>query len=315
VSDRWAIADLPDLAGKAALVTGANSGLGLSIASALAGAGARVFMACRNPTKAAAAEASIRTAHPAASIDVVPLDLASLDSVRRLARDLTSTESRLDLLINNAGLMAIDRSFTEEGFEMQLGVNHLGHFVLTAELLPLLLATQGSRVVTMSSMGHRLGHMDLDDPMFERRPYRRWPAYFQSKLANLLFTFELQQRLAGAGAGTVALAAHPGGTHTDLGTEGSGITNKLMAPTMAFGQSADAGALPLLRAATAPDAIGGEFYGPRWLMRGRPVREKPSGRARRQQDWRGLWELSERLTGTSPSFTSSTPSAGETPGS
>jgi NAD(P)-dependent dehydrogenase (short-subunit alcohol dehydrogenase family) len=295
-------------------VTGANSGLGLSIASALAGAGARVLMACRNPTKAAAAEASIRAAHPAASLEVVPLDLASLDSVRSLARDLTSTESQLDLLINNAGLMAVDHSHTQEGFEMQLGVNHLGHFVLTAELLPLLLATPGSRVLTMSSMGHRLGHMDLDDPMFERRTYRRWPAYFQSKLANLLFTFELQRRLASAGASAIALAAHPGGTHTDLGTEGSGITNKLMAPTMAFGQSADEGALPLLRAATAPDAVGGEYYGPRWLMRGRPVREKPSARARRQQDWRGLWELSERLTGTTPTFTSATPSTGGTPG-
>ena len=262
-------------------------------------------MACRNPTKAERAVEGIVADQPGAVVEVVPLDLASLASVHALADELVRTESRLDLLINNAGLMAIDHELTEDGFEMQLGVNHLGHFVLTGALLPLLLTTDGSRITNMSSMGHRMGHMDLDDPMFERRKYRRWPAYFQSKLANLLFTFELQRRLEAAGATTQALAAHPGASHTDLGTEGSGLTNKVMAPAMMIGQSAEAGVRPMLRAAADPDARGGEFYGPRWLMRGRAVKEKPSRRARRVDDGRGLWEISEKLTGMAPVFASS----------
>jgi NAD(P)-dependent dehydrogenase (short-subunit alcohol dehydrogenase family) len=296
----WTAADLPDLTGKVVLVTGANSGLGLSITTALAGKGARVLMACRNPQKAADACAEVQRVHPGATVEVVPLDLASLSSITSLATELCRNEARLDVLANNAGLMAIDHQRTEDGFEMQLGVNHLGHFALTGLLAPLLLATEGSRVVNMSSMGHRMGHMDLDDPMFERRTYHRWPAYFQSKLANLLFTLELDRRLREAGARTEALTAHPGTTHTDLGTEGSGLTNKVMAPAMHLGQSADDGALPLLRAATDPDAKGGEFYGPRWLVRGRAVRETPSRRARRASDAWGLWTLSEQLTGVTP---------------
>jgi protochlorophyllide reductase len=303
----WKPADLPDLTGKVAVVTGANAGLGLSITAALAGKGARVLMACRNQAKAQSAVEAIVANQPTALVEVVPLDLASLASVRGLASELLRTESRLDLLINNAGLMAIDHEQTEDGFEMQFGVNHLGHFVLTGALLPLLLATDGSRVANMSSMGHRMGRMDLDDPMFERRTYRRWPAYFQSKLANLLFTFELQRRLEEVGATTQALAAHPGTTHTDLGTEGSGLTNKVMAPAMMLGQTADAGAQPMLRAAADPNARGGEFYGPRWLMRGRAVRETPSRRARRAEDGRGLWAISENLTGMVPAFASSSP--------
>jgi NAD(P)-dependent dehydrogenase (short-subunit alcohol dehydrogenase family) len=299
----WTTADLPDLTGKLAVVTGANSGLGLSITTALAGRGARVLMACRNQRKADEAASTVRAREPGAIVEVVPLDLASLSSIRALADDLRRREDRLDLLANNAGLMAIDHQLTEDGFEMQLGVNHLGHFALTGLLAPLLLATDGARVVTMSSMGHRMGHMDLDDPMFERRPYRRWPAYFQSKLANLLFTLELHRRLEEAGAGIRALTAHPGGTHTDLGTEGSGLTNKAIAPVMALGQSADAGAQPWLRAATDPDARSGEFYGPRWLLRGGAVRETPSRRARSASDAWGLWALSEQLTGVVPDFT------------
>jgi NAD(P)-dependent dehydrogenase (short-subunit alcohol dehydrogenase family) len=304
--DRWTPADLPDLSGKVAVVSGANAGLGLAISAALARQGARVLMACRNQAKAQTAAEGIVANQPDARVEVVPLDLASLASVHALADELVRTERRLDLLINNAGLMAVDYALTEDGFEMQLGVNHLGHFVLTGALLPLLLATDGSRVANMSSMGHRMGHMDLDDPMFERRTYRRWPAYFQSKLANLLFTFELQRRLEDAGATTQAMAAHPGGSHTDLGTEGSGLTNKVMAPVMVLGQSADDGVRPMLRAAADPDARGGEFYGPRWLMRGRAVKETPSRRARRADDGRGLWEVSERLTGTAPVFAAST---------
>lgn len=292
MADGWTGADIPDLSGRVALVTGANAGLGLEIARAIAAHGARVLLACRNVEKAEAARAGL-----VGDTAVVPLDLASLASVRRLGDDVLGSEERLDLLVNNAGLMAVDRGRTEDGFEMQFGVNHLGHFALTAGLLPLLLATPGSRVVNQSSMGHRFGRMHWDDLMFERH-YDRWRPYFQSKLANILFAFELQRRLAGAGAPATALAAHPGASRTDLGYEGRGITNVVMrvaAPTVT--QSAAVGALPALRAATDPAARGGELYGPRWMTMGPAVRETPSRAARSAGDARRLWEASERLTG------------------
>ncbi|HUQ39050.1 MAG TPA: oxidoreductase [Acidimicrobiales bacterium] len=288
----------PRLDGKVALVTGANSGLGLEIAEILAQHGARVLLACRNPTKAGAAAEHIRrsTVDPVA-VEVVALDLADLASVDRCAEGVLGAEERLDVLVNNAGLMAVDEAMTADGFEMQLGVNHLGHFALTARLAPLVLSTPGSRVVSMSSFGHRLGRLHLDDLFFDRRGYRRWPPYFQSKLANLLFTAELHRRLDEAASTTMALAAHPGASHTDLGHEGAGLTNKLMKPAMATMQSAAAGALPLVRAATDPSAKSGEFYGPRLMFRGAPRRETPSRRARNADDARALWEKSEELTG------------------
>ena len=231
------------------------------------------------------------------------LDLASLDSVAAFAEQLRTERQGLDLLVNNAGIMAVDEGRTADGFELQLGTNHLGHFALTARLLPLLLATPGSRVATMSSMGHRAGRLALDDLMGDVRGYGRWRAYFQSKLANLLFTAELDRRLRAAGAGTLAVVAHPGGSRTELGQEGSARSNRAMSggvlPSLL--QSAAAGALPMLRAVTAPDVVGGEFYGPAWLTAGHPVRETPSRRARRAEDARLLWDVSERLTGvTSP---------------
>lgn len=298
MNGRWTSADIPDLTGRTAVVTGANAGLGLEITRQLAGRGARVILACRDQDKAQAAIDDVSYSHPEARLDAAPLDLASLASVRSLADRLTDSEDRLDLLVNNAGLMAVDESRTEDGFEMQFGVNHLGHFALTARLLPLLVATTGARVVTHSSMGHRMGRLHLEDPMYERRRYRRWAAYFQSKLANVLFSRELDRRLRAAGASTVSVAAHPGGSNTDLGTEGSGFLNRTMevgAPIVA--QPAAAGALPVLRAATDPAVRGGEFYGPRYLVRGTTVvRETPSRRARNGDDGRDLWELSERLT-------------------
>jgi protochlorophyllide reductase len=295
VSNHWTAADIPDQQGRVVLVTGANAGLGFAIARDLAFRGARVLLGCRNPDKAAAAVAAIRDVLPDADLDIVPLDLASLASVHQAAETVIAGSTRLDLLINNAGLMALDESRTEDGFEMQFGVNHLGHFALTAELLPLLLATPGSRVVTMSSMGHRGGRFHADDVMFERRRYRRWSAYFQSKLANLLFTAELDRRLRATGAVTAALAAHPGGSRTDLGIEGGGLSNRLFRVT-SLGQSVEAGALPALRAATDPAARGGQYYGPRWGMSGRAVLETPSRRARDASDAEELWHLSERLT-------------------
>jgi NAD(P)-dependent dehydrogenase (short-subunit alcohol dehydrogenase family) len=259
-------------------------------------------MACRNQAKAEAAVEVVR-AHVGAGTggaEFVPLDLADLGSVRSLAADLRGREPALHILGNNAGLMALDESRTVDGFEMQFGVNHLGHFVLTAELMPLLLATPGSRVVNHSSMGHRAGTMDFDDPMYERRPYQRWPAYFQSKLANLLFSLELQRRLSAAGAGTIAVTAHPGASHTDLGVEGSGVLNRLIEPFGAlYSQSASRGAEPFVRAATDPTVRGGEYYGPKFYVRGPAVRETPSGRARDADDARRLWALSEELTSTS----------------
>jgi NAD(P)-dependent dehydrogenase (short-subunit alcohol dehydrogenase family) len=297
MSSHWTTRDIPDLTGRTALVTGANAGLGLEISRQLAGHGARVLLGCRNPEKAEKAAAELTAEGLPGPVEVRRLDLASLASVDDLARTLVGEEGSLDLLVNNAGLMAVDRARTEDGFEMQLGVNHLGHFALTAGLLPLLLATPGSRVVTMSSMGHRAGRMHFDDLMADRRPYRRWMAYTQSKLANLLFTAELDRRL-GPDSPTRALAAHPGASHTDLGFEGTGLTNRFVALTAPrFTQSAAAGALPAVRAATDPAARGGDYYGPLFLAAGRPVRETPSLRARRSADGRRLWDLSEELTG------------------
>ncbi len=297
MAEHWTTRDIPDLSGRTALVTGANAGLGFEIARHLATHGARVLLACRNEVKAEAAATTLRGEGLRGPIETRPLDLASLASIDALAATIRRDEPTLDLLINNAGLMALDESRTEDGFEMQFGVNHLGHFALTAGLMPVLLATPGSRVVSMSSMGHRPGRLHRTDPMFEHRRYQRWPAYFQSKLANLLFIAELQRRL-GPDAPTQALGAHPGASHTDLGFEGSSITNRVMRIFVPLTtQSAAAGALPAVRAATDPGAKGGEYFGPRWMVRGRAVRETPSRRARRADDARRLWDLSEQLTG------------------
>lgn len=244
---RWTEADIPPLDGKTALVTGANSGLGLEAARILARHGARVLLACRNLAKAEQAADDIR-ATATGEVEIVPLDLADLASVATAAAEVTNNEPRLDLLLNNAGLMAIDEATTVDGFEMQLGVNHLGHFALTAQLIPVLLATKGSRVVTMSSMGHRAGRLRIDDLFFTERGYDRWRPYFQSKLANILFTAELHRRLTEAGSSMLALAAHPGGSRTDLGFEGHGITNKMFKPFVRLTMPAAVGTLPFVRA-------------------------------------------------------------------
>ena len=301
MSKGWTLADMPDQTGRVAVVTGANSGLGLSIADALAGAGARVVMACRNLEKAEAAAATITAKAPKGTVEVQRLDLADLASVAAFADAFLAADDRIDILANNAGLMAVDQSRTADGFETQFGVNHLGHFALTLELLPLLQAAPASRVVSMSSLGHRRGSMHFDDLMFSRS-YSRWGAYYQSKLANLLFTSELQRRLAAAGSSTIALAAHPGFAHTDLGTEGTSFVNRALGPIYpVFSQSARRGAEPALRAATDPDAVGGQFYGPKLLFMGRAVLETPSRAARDTAAAARLWEVSERLTGeTSP---------------
>lgn len=288
---RWDAADIPDLHGKVAVVTGANSGLGLEAARLLAGAGARVLMACRNRAKAEVAAARVGE-----SAEIVDLDLSRLASVSKAADEIASRTSRLDVLLNNAGLMAVDRAVTADGFEMQFGVNHLGHFALTAHLAPLLAGTVGARVVNVSSLGHRPGVMRWDDLMWERH-YDRWRPYFQSKLANLLFTLELQNRFDSARVDAKALAAHPGATATDLGQEGGGVANSLLRVFGGFGQPVRLGALPLVRAATDPTAKGGEFYGPQFFFAGYPKVETPAPQARRSADAKRLWAESERLTG------------------
>jgi protochlorophyllide reductase len=295
----WTLADIPDLTGSRAIVTGANAGLGLEIAHGLAAHGAEVVLACRNTTKAGAAADAVRARTPGAQVSVGELDLADLDSVAAFAATQTGG---LDMLVNNAGLMAVDEARTAQGFEMQFGVNHLGHFALTARLLPLLLATPGSRVGSMSSMGHRAARGPAD-PRLERR-YDRWQSYFQSKLANIRFTTELQRRLAAAGSSTIAVAAHPGGSNTDLGTEGSGVSNFMARHVTPFvAQSAELGARPMLRALTDPAVRGGEFYGPRFVVRGAtPVRETPTRAARDVTAARQLWDTSVELSGLEPAF-------------
>lgn len=289
----WHPSDIPDLTGRTAVVTGANSGLGLKITAVLAGRGARVVMACRCSSKADAGADEVLRRWPAADLDVRSLDLADLDAVADFADGMLAAHDRLDILVNNAGLMAIDEAHTAQGLEMQFGVNHLGHFALTARLLPLLLATPGSRVGTMTSMAHR-GARGLPAPAGERR-YHRWSAYSHSKLANLLFTAELHRRLTEAEAGTIAVAAHPGAANTDLGTEGSGLFNLPMRMLMPLvTQSAAAGARPMLRAVTDPGVRGGELYGPRFFARGAtPVRETPAPAARDMAAagwlWRSRW--------------------------
>jgi NAD(P)-dependent dehydrogenase (short-subunit alcohol dehydrogenase family) len=292
----WSGDDVPDLAGQVAVVTGANRGLGREITRYLAARSARVIMACRDEAAGEAAAAALRAAHPGATLEVRTLDLASLASVEKFAADLAG-EARLDLLGNNAGLMAVDRGLTADGFELHMGVNHLGHFALTARLLPLLRATAGSRIVSMSSMVARVGHVDLSDLLWERRPYDRWQAYFQSKLSNLLFTFELDRRLRSAGAATAALAAHPGGSRTGLGNEGRSWSNRLNSLWKPLAQSAAHGALPFVRAATDPAAQAGEYYGPQFQVWGPPVRERPSRLSRDTELAAALWERSEALTG------------------
>ncbi|MCE7889414.1 MAG: SDR family NAD(P)-dependent oxidoreductase [Sorangiineae bacterium PRO1] len=301
--ERWGTEAIPPLGGKVAIVTGASSGIGLETARALAHRGARVVLACRNPEKARAAEREVKEAAPApAAVLSLPLDLADLASVSAFADTFRDAHATLDLLVNNAGVMATPLQRTADGFEIQLGTNHLGHFALTGRLLDLLLAAPAARIVTVSSSMHRPGRIAFDDLQSERS-YRPWRAYQQSKLANLLFTFELQRRLAGTRA--IAVAAHPGYAATQLQVVGPRARNAALMTWAAglgnrlFAQSAAMGALPSLYAAAAPGVRGGEFFGPGGLleMRGHPRRVRPGRRARNEQVAARLWAASVELTG------------------
>lgn len=297
MSAAWSAAEVPSQAGRTAVVTGGNSGIGFEAAKVLAARGAAVVLACRDTGKAKEAADRITAAAPGAAVSVVRLDLASLASVREAAAEISGS-GPLHLLINNAGVMVPPYGTTADGFELQFGINHLGHFALTGLLLDRLLAAPGSRVVTVASQAHRAGRINFADLQSEQR-YRRQAAYGQSKLANLMFTYELQRRLAAAGAGTAALAAHPGFAHTALNRHMPSWTRAVS--VIAPSQDAAGGALPTLRAATDPAASGGEYYGPSGLaqMRGAPHLVRSSARSYDEAAQRRLWQESERLTGVS----------------
>ena len=299
---QWTTDDIPNLQGKTAIVTGANSGLGLETTRALAARGAHVIMACRSLAKGQEVQTEIAASLPGASLELAQLDLASLASVRDFAASFQQSHERLDLLFNNAGIMAIPRSETADGFETQLGTNHLGHFALTGLLLPTLLATLNSRVITTTSIARSAGRIKLDD-LQRQRSYGRWEAYGQSKRANLLFAFELQTRLTALGASAISVAAHPGASGTNLQSTSARLSNARIESLLyaiawpLISQSALMGALPQLYAGTAEQISGGELVGPSGGMRGYP---KVDRRARKEYDRSmaaHLWEESVKLTG------------------
>jgi NAD(P)-dependent dehydrogenase (short-subunit alcohol dehydrogenase family) len=294
MTPRWTSADIPDLAGKTAIITGANSGIGFEMARALAGRKANVTLACRSREKGEAALGRILQENRDARAELILLDLADLASIRRFAGEFARRHDRLDVLINNAGIMVPPFAKTADGFESQFGTNHLGHFALTGLLLDLLIQTPHARVVTISSSGHRFGKIDFDNLNAEKG-YDRGQAYGQSKLANLLFTFELQRRFAAVGVDAVAAAAHPGWTATNLAAHWAMVRNL----TPFIGQSPEMGALPALYAATAADVQGGDYFGPGgWLELGGYPRKVQSSPASHDKDVAArLWNISEELTG------------------
>lgn len=297
--ERWTIEQAPDQSGRTAIVTGANTGLGLEIAKALAAKGARVVLACRSRDKGLAAIDAVAAVAPGSPPELIELDLASAKSIEQAAEEILAENDRIDLLVNNAGVMYPPRTTTADGFELQLGTNHLGHFALTGRLLGRMLQTPGSRVVTMSSVGHKFrADIHFDDLQLEHG-YDRVKAYGQSKLANLMFTYELQRRLANAGAETEALAAHPGFTRSELMRHSPGWL-QFLADTggRLFYQGPAEGATPALRAAIDPAAKGGQYYGPSGFMelQGDPVLVQSTARSHDQQKQMRLWQESEHLT-------------------
>jgi NAD(P)-dependent dehydrogenase (short-subunit alcohol dehydrogenase family) len=298
----WTIANMPDLTSKVIIVTGANSGIGFEAAKEFTRKGAQVILACRSLDKAQTALTEIQSEIPSAQADIMQLDLASLASVHKFAEEFKAKYDRLDVLVNNAGIMMTPYGTTEDGFEQQFGTNHLGHFALTGLLLDLLLKTPGSRVVNISSGGHRMGSMDFDNVMFEGgNGYSPARAYGRSKLANLLFTYELQRRYEAIGADAIAVAAHPGGSNTNLSRH---LEQQWYAPVVRslweqMAQSAAMGALPTIRAAVDPHVKGGDYFGPGGFMeqRGYPILVQSNNASHNLADAKHLWEVSEELTG------------------
>jgi NAD(P)-dependent dehydrogenase (short-subunit alcohol dehydrogenase family) len=303
---QWTPAEIPSQAGKVAIVTGANSGLGYFTARELARKGAQVIMACRSREKTEPAMDDIRKAVPEAKLDFIPLDLADLKSIRDFAQAFPAKFPKLDLLCNNAGVMALPYRKTADGFEMQIGTNHLGHFALTGLLLDRLKATPEARVVNVASLAHNWTRgMDLDDLNWERKKYKKWDAYGKSKLANLLFTFELKRRLGKSGIAVKSVAAHPGYSATNLGVAGPAMENSLLGKLMMhagealFSQSAEMGALPQIYAATLPEVESGDYFGPDGFrqIKGYPTKVGCRRMARDENLAAKLWGLSQQLTG------------------
>ncbi|WP_150255858.1 oxidoreductase [Nocardiopsis deserti] len=303
-SHRWTADQIPDQSGRIVVITGANTGLGLEAARVLAGRGASVVLACRDARKASAAAKQISAVVPRAEIETLGLDLASLDSVRGAAQRLRENHSRIDLLINNAGLMIPPLGRTKEGFEQQFGVNHLGHFALTGLVLDRVLAAKDSRIVTVSSSGHRQGTIDFDDLQWRNRKYNAMGAYAQSKLANLMFTYHLQRQLRAAGSETLSVAGHPGISRTDLYQYAPGFMKVMVTPRLRlinswFAHPVDAATLPILLAATDPKVSGAQYYGPSGVgeFTGPPKLTDSSDISYDEAQQKRLWEASERLTG------------------
>jgi NAD(P)-dependent dehydrogenase (short-subunit alcohol dehydrogenase family) len=307
---KWTAADIPDQSGRLAVVTGANSGLGFFTAGELARAGAHVVATARDVARGDEAASRIRESTPEARIEVEPLDLADLGSVRAFAGRFADRHDGLDLLINNAGVMALPRRLTADGYEIHIGTNHLGHFALTGLLLERLLARPEPRVVTVTSEAHHVGRINFDDLHGERR-YSRWLAYGQSKLANLLFAYELQRRGDAAGVALKSMAAHPGYAATNLQSgasrAGGGLVTAIEGRFMALGnrllaQSDQMGALPILYAGTVPGLPGGSYVGPDGFFeqRGYPRLVDSSRTSKDPSTARRLWEVSEELTGVTP---------------
>ncbi len=296
---KWTTTNIPDLSGKLAIVTGANSGLGYETALALAAKGAEVVMACRNQAKGKGALESIEAAVPEAKLVVMELDLGSLASINIFSQKIHEKYAQIDLLINNAGVMVPPFGKTEDGFELQIGVNHLGHFKLTALLLDLLLKTPNARIVNVSSQAHSTGKINFDD-LNSEKSYNAWLAYSQSKIANLYFTYELQRKLTAVGASTICVAAHPGYAATNL----QGNSGFFEWANSFFAQSAAMGALPTLYAATSREVRGADYIGPHaWGgWRGYPVKVKSNKRSYDEAIAARLWEVSENLTNTRFSF-------------
>jgi len=291
----WTAGNMPEMNGKTAIITGANSGIGYETTRALAARGAQVIMACRNEERGNKSLQNIKADLPEATVEWIHLDLSDLSSIRQFVGEFTERYDQLHLLINNAGVMQIpELCKTADGFEMQFGTNHLGHFALTGLLMKTLIHTPGARVVTLSSVGHRYGRMDFDNLNAEQA-YSPWGAYGKSKLANLLFTNELQRRLEDVGLETMATAAHPGWTATNLQKHSS----MLQFLNRFFAMQPEQGALPTLYAATAPEVKGGDYFGPSGLagMRGYPKQDSSSERSHDQTVAKRLWAISEELTG------------------
>jgi len=301
----WTADNIPDQSGKYVVVTGANSGLGFETTKAMAAKGATVLMACRSEAKAQEAASQIRDAVPNAPLEFKALDLADQDDIKRFAAELNADGRQIDILFNNAGVMAMPEMRTAQGHEMQIGTNHLGHFTLTALLFPLVEKSPTGRVVTVSSQMHRIGQINLNDLTWQKRRYSRWPAYGQAKLANLMFAKELAKKLSAANSHVISAASHPGYASTNLQTAASKVEqSKLGEMIYGFGnvlagQPQSAGALPSLRAGTDPAVSNGDYYGPHGMFEraGFPVKVGSTKAAQNEKMWADLWSLTEQITG------------------